>query len=172
MKKEFKRIYILGCSGSGKTSVAQELARKLHIQHYDLDDLFWKKKYTIKRDELACRSMLQKLAKKDQWIIEGVYDRWVDPAFKRATFVIWLDISPSVITYRLIKRYLLLRKKENKKEHWKDTVTLIRYVWKYQKKDQPSGFGTHKKLIEKYKIPYRYIRTESERKALLKTIED
>ncbi|MBS3144559.1 AAA family ATPase, partial [Candidatus Woesearchaeota archaeon] len=47
MKKEFKRIYILGCSGSGKTSVAQELARKLHIQHYDLDDLFWKKKYTI-----------------------------------------------------------------------------------------------------------------------------
>src|SRR3989338_8201191 len=111
MKKEFKRTYILGCTGSGKNSVAQEIARKLHIQHYDLDDLFWKKKYTIKRDEPACRSMLQKVAKKDQWIIEGVYNRWVDPAFKRATFVIWLDISPWVISYRLIRRHLLRRKK-------------------------------------------------------------
>ena len=71
--------------------------------------------------------MLQKLAKKEQWIIEGVYDTWVDAAFKRATFVVWLDISPWIITYRLIKRYLR-RKKENPEEPWKDTLTLIRYV--------------------------------------------
>ncbi|MDP1694103.1 MAG: AAA family ATPase [Candidatus Woesearchaeota archaeon] len=166
MKKEFKRIYIVGCSGSGKTSVAQELAGKLHIPRYDLDDMFWKKKYTVKRDEQTCRSMLQKIAKKDQWIIEGVYDRWVDPAFKRATLVIWLDISPSVITYRLIRRYLQ-RKKENKKEPWKDTATLIRYVWKYQKKDQPSGFGSHKKLIEKYKVRYEYVTANKQLKSLL-----
>ena len=170
MKKELKRIYILGCSGSGKTSVAQELAGKLHIPRYDLDDIFWKKKYTVKRDESTCRSMLQKLAKKDQWIIEGVYDRWVDPAFKRAMLVVWLDISPWLITYRLIKRYLV-RNKENPEESWKDTVTLIRYVWRYQKKDQPSGFGTHQKLIKKYKVPYIHIRKESERRSLLNTVE-
>ncbi len=165
MKKEFKRVYILGCSGSGKTTLAKELARKLYIQHYDLDDIFWKKKYTIKRDEKSCRSLLKKLAVKDSWIIEGVYDRWVDPAVRRATFVIWLRISPLIITLHLLQRYIF---REKTKESWKDTLMLIRYVWRYEKEDQPSGFGSHKKLIEKYKVPYIKIKKEKEAKYFLK----
>ena len=99
--------------------------------------------------------------------MEGVYDRWVDPAFKRATFAIWLDISPRIITYRLLRR-CLIKKKGAPKESWKDMFTLIRYAWNYQKKNHPAGFGAHKRLIEKYKMPYIYITSERERKAFLK----
>ena len=36
-----KRINIFGASGSGTTTLAKALFKKLGIQHYDKDDYFW-----------------------------------------------------------------------------------------------------------------------------------
>ncbi|HIA42625.1 MAG TPA: AAA family ATPase, partial [Gammaproteobacteria bacterium] len=36
------RINVMGTSGSGKTSVARRIAKKLNIPYVELDELFWK----------------------------------------------------------------------------------------------------------------------------------
>ena len=35
------KIHIIGCSGSGKTYLANALAKKYNIPHFDLDDIQW-----------------------------------------------------------------------------------------------------------------------------------
>ena len=60
---------------SGKTTLAKKISKKLNIQHYDLDDLFWERKYDLKRSHEECTKRLKKIAKKKQWIIEGVFSR-------------------------------------------------------------------------------------------------
>ena len=35
------KIHIIGCSGSGKTYLANALSKKYNISHFDLDDIQW-----------------------------------------------------------------------------------------------------------------------------------
>ena len=35
------KIHIIGCSGSGKTYLANALSKKYNIFHFDLDDIQW-----------------------------------------------------------------------------------------------------------------------------------
>ena len=49
------KIRIIGCSGSGKTYLANALSKKYNISHFDLDDIQWDnnaKEYGKKRDRL------------------------------------------------------------------------------------------------------------------------
>ena len=38
------KIRIIGCSGSGKTYLANALSKKYNISHFDLDDIQWRRK--------------------------------------------------------------------------------------------------------------------------------
>ena len=41
------KIHIIGCSGSGKTYLANALSKKYNISHFDLDEMRYYKKYYI-----------------------------------------------------------------------------------------------------------------------------
>ncbi len=155
-----KRIYILGTAGSGKTVLAKEISHAFKIRHYDLDNLFWVRKYDKKRNEKDRKKLLKIICKNKQWVIEGVYASWVDDAIKKSDLVIWLDISRHTITWRIIRRFLKRRQKH--KESWKDLITLIKYVRNYRKKDQPAGYYKHKELIDKHKVDFVHIKTKKE----------
>jgi adenylate kinase family enzyme len=42
------KMYIIGGSGSGKSSLAKKISSIKHIPYFDLDDIMWFKKYTEK----------------------------------------------------------------------------------------------------------------------------
>lgn len=71
------KIHIIGCSGSGKTYLANALSKKYNISHFDLDDIQWDnnaKEYGKKRTLDERKVLLQEiLYNNDEWIIEGVY---------------------------------------------------------------------------------------------------
>lgn len=71
------KIHIIGCSGSGKTYLANALSKKYNISHFDLDDIQWDnnaKEYGKKRTLDERKASLQEiLYNNDEWIIEGVY---------------------------------------------------------------------------------------------------
>ena len=64
-----KRIYIIGSTGSGKTYLARKLSLLFGIKSYDLDDIYWIKKYYKKRDENVKQRMLERIYQKKEWII-------------------------------------------------------------------------------------------------------
>jgi adenylate kinase family enzyme len=81
----YKRIFILGTTGTGKTHLAYLLSKKLKIKKYSLDDVYWKRKYDIKRTEKERDKELKKITKNKRWIIEGIYSHWPKKAAKKVT---------------------------------------------------------------------------------------
>ena len=48
-----KKIYIIGAVGSGKTTLAKELSKKLNIKMYELDKVVWDDEHgNIKRTDI------------------------------------------------------------------------------------------------------------------------
>ena len=58
------KIHIIGCSGSGKTYLANALSKKYNISHFDLDDIQWDnnaKEYGKKRTLDERNALLQEI---------------------------------------------------------------------------------------------------------------
>ncbi|MBS3172528.1 AAA family ATPase [Candidatus Woesearchaeota archaeon] len=161
---KINKVYVLGAPGSGKTFLAKKLCRILNIEYFDLDDIFWEKKYSVKRDEDERDRLLQKIVKKKQWIVEGVYTSWTGEVVKDSDLVIWLDSPTHVLMWRIFSRYL----KKKDKESLNSTLTLLNYVRNYRKKGQDSGYFKHRKLIEKHDVNFVYIKNKEEVNNFLK----
>ena len=90
------KIHIIGCSGSGKTYLANALSKKYNISYFDLDDIQWDnnaKEYGKKRTLDERKALLQEiLYNNDEWIIEGVYYAWVQQSFDEADKIYVLNI--------------------------------------------------------------------------------
>jgi len=176
-KENFRRIYILGSMGGGKTTLAKIISKKLNLPDYDLDNIFWKRKYDLKRGDKECKKLLDKIIKKDKWIIEGVYSRWVKSGVKRSQLVVWLDLPFKTIAYRLIKRKIL-REDGKYMENWRDTWRMVKQNYQYTQikhndSDKKDTYGyklykDHKSLLNKHK--FVHIKNKKERNKFLEDI--
>lgn len=105
------RICIIGCSNSGKSTLANALSNKLHIPAYHLDQYahIENSKWTRQSDAILVQKH-DDIIKNDSWIIDGNYSICMQQRINRATSVIWLD--PNV--YSSAFRYLLRSFKNDK----------------------------------------------------------
>ena len=164
-----KRIYILGTMGSGKTTLAKEISKKLKIKACDLDDVFWKRKFDLKRDEKERSQRVKKIIQKKEWIIEGVYSSWgVEDILTRATHVIMLDFPVYVLWYRVMKRYLA--RSGLHKEKIFEVMMLLKYIWLYKRRGPYGGYYEHIKQIKKSKGKYICITSQKQKKIFLDTL--
>lgn len=102
------RIHIIGGSGSGKSYIAALLSDKLHIPHFDLDEIFWDQKsneYGVKAPEDERDRRLREIISLNSWIVEGVYRSWVEPSFAAADMIAVLMTPLSIQEERIWKRY-------------------------------------------------------------------
>ena len=127
------KIFIIGPAGSGKTTLAEQLSELLNYPHTDLDDLFWdnqKDFFEIKREDTVRNKMYEKLLSQKSWIIEGAYLSWPSDGFSLADKLIFLDLKPHVLSFRIIKRFI--RRKPGvdncrEKETLKSLVKLLKW---------------------------------------------
>lgn len=145
------KIHIIGCSGSGKTYLAQALSKKYTIPHFDLDDIQWDNNaegYGIKMPVEKRNVLLQEILINDEWIIEGVYYTWVQQSFDEADKIYVLDMPKylykSRIILRFIKRKLGLQK--GKKETLKSVYNLLKWTETFQK----NNLKEIKNILTKY----------------------
>ncbi len=112
-----RRIVVKGVSGSGKTTVAAELARRLEVTHVELDALHhgpgWQE---ASAEELRAR-LKAALDGLDGWVVDGNYDGKLGGlALDRAELVVWLDLPLHVELRRLWRR--TLRRIRDREELW------------------------------------------------------
>lgn len=97
-----KRICIIGCSNSGKSTLANALSRKLSIPAYHLDQIahIENSKWQRNSNELLIGKH-NDIIKQNSWIIDGNYSVCMQERLDLATYVIWLDpnVFSSVIRY-------------------------------------------------------------------------
>ena len=97
------RIAIIGTSCSGKTTLAGQLSKVLHIPHIELDTLFWKKDWqTEEREKFRQKVALE--VKKETWVIDGNFSIVRDLVWARADTIIWLDYPFHVIFLQALVR--------------------------------------------------------------------
>lgn len=141
-----KKIIVIGSPGAGKSVFSQKLTNIIGLPLYHLDMLYHKKDGThISKEELE--EKLKGILKKDNWIIDGNYQRTLELRLKECDTVFLLDypLQDCLLWAESrigVKRDDLPWVEENLNEEFRQVII------NFPKKKLPQTY----KLIEKYKM--------------------
>lgn len=85
-----KKIIVIGCPGSGKSTFSRALQQKIGIPLYHLDMMFWNADKTTV-DKRVFLERMSDVLQKDEWIIDGNYASTMEMRMKSCDTVILLD---------------------------------------------------------------------------------
>lgn len=139
-----RKIIVIGCSGSGKTTFAEKLRDKIGIELFYLDAIWHRPDRThISREEYdACLSEILAL---DSWIIDGNYSRTIETRMAACDTVFLFDLPVDVCLEGAISRL----GKARYDMPWIDTELdpkLKRDIEEFPSKNLPAIYA----LIDKY----------------------
>jgi adenylate kinase family enzyme len=118
-----ERICILGPSNSGKSTLAEAIARKRGVKVVHLDLLYhlpntdWEVRPT---DEFV--ALHDAAITGERWVLDGNYSRCMAQRFLRATGLILLDISTLASLFRYCRRTLFERQRVGALQGGQDSV--------------------------------------------------
>lgn len=103
--KSFSRIIVIGCSGSGKSTVAEILARKLDLPYMATDHCYWTEDWKpVPQQDV--RTWADKMTSADNWVFDGNFDEDRDLVWARAELAVWMDLPLFVTVWRVLCRNL------------------------------------------------------------------
>nr|WP_272211229.1 hypothetical protein [Marinicella sp. W31]MDC2877118.1 hypothetical protein [Marinicella sp. W31] len=87
--KTVRRIMVIGCSGSGKSALGQEIGARFDIPYISMDrDVFWLSGWKM-RDASEIGSLVEEAAARPAWVIDGTSPRTMPVRLARAELVLW-----------------------------------------------------------------------------------
>ena len=90
-----KKIIVIGCPGSGKSTFSKSLHEITKIPLYHLDMLYWNEdKTTVKKSVFLDR--LLKISENSEWIIDGNYSSTMELRMQKCDTVFFLDYPTDV----------------------------------------------------------------------------
>jgi len=103
-----RNIHILGASGSGTTTIAGLLCRKLGYTHFDSDSYFWMPTadpFTVQRPRGERLELLKNdLSNTKTWILSGSLTGWGDELIPFFDLVIFVYVPQDIRLGRLKRR--------------------------------------------------------------------
>jgi adenylate kinase family enzyme len=144
------RIVIYGNSGSGKTTMAREVAASLGIAHLDLDGITWGE--GIVRKPLAETVVLLDafIDAHESWVIEGCYGDVVEVAARRATELRFLNPGVETCIARCLKRPFEPAKFATMEAQNEMLVQLLPWVRAYETREDEYGLEKHRAVFEAF----------------------
>ena len=142
-----KKIIVIGCPGSGKSTVSRELHNKTGIPLYHLDMMYWNAdKTTVEKSVFLER--LSDVLEKDEWIIDGNYSSTMKLRMVACDTVIFLDYPLDVCLDGIRER----RGKPRSDMPWIETEEdeeFIEFIKNYNEQQKPKVLELLKKYSDK-----------------------
>ena len=138
-----ERIIIIGCGGAGKSTLARKLGEVLDLPVVHLDKLFWKPGWVETTAEEFDALLAQELAK-DQWIMDGNFNRTMPERMKRCDTIIYLDFSRFACLMGVLKRIITTygKVRPDMGEGCPERIDLefLKWVWNFNKNKRESYY--------------------------------
>ena len=99
----YKRVVVVGVTSSGKSTLAEQLAKRFDLDFVELDALNWEPNWQAATLEVF-RARVEKATKAEKWIVAGNYHVVRDLIWPKAEAVIWLDYPLLTVLGQLTRR--------------------------------------------------------------------
>lgn len=141
------RIAVIGTSGSGKTTMARNIAARTGSPYLELDALYWGPNWTATPLEVL-REQVALAVQGEQWAIDGNYRIVRDIVWPRATTIVWLDYPFWLVAWRILHR--TIRRAVRRMELWNGNRESLRSAFFSRKSILLWMLQTHGKLRREY----------------------
>ena len=140
-----KKVIVIGCPGSGKSTVSRALHNKTGIPLYHLDMMYWNAdKTTVEKNVFLER--LSAVLERDEWIIDGNYGSTMELRMEACDTVFFLDYPLDVCLDGIRER----RGKPRSDMPWIETeedAEFIEFIKNYNEQQKPKVL----ELLERYR---------------------
>jgi adenylate kinase family enzyme len=99
----YKRVVVIGVTSSGKSTLAEKLAKRFDMCFIELDALHWEPHWQEAPLEVF-RARLEKATQAEKWIVAGNYGLVRDLIWPKAEALIWLDYPFWKVFWQLTRR--------------------------------------------------------------------
>ena len=148
-----KKVIVIGCPGSGKSTVSRELHNKTGIPLYHLDMMYWNADKTTVENRVFLER-LSAVLEKNEWIIDGNYGSTMELRMAACDTVIFLDYPLEVCLDGIRER----RGKPRSDMPWIETeedAEFIEFIKNYNEQQKPKVLELIKKYADKNIIIFK-----------------
>ncbi|PHM49487.1 AAA family ATPase [Xenorhabdus miraniensis] len=148
------KICIVGPSGAGKTTASKKLALEFHTTAYQFDKIYWDRTQEeyVKNSQEVINDLVREIKAKNEWIVEGAYDKRLIPFFKECSLIIRFKVPYWICAIRIVKRFLLSKLARTRpKETFYNTLELLRFAKQFDNR-LDNFFDIHPEFVSKIVI--------------------
>ncbi len=136
-----ERVLVIGCSGTGKSTLAQAIASLRGLAYVSMDrDIFWLPGWTL-RPRPESIALIEKAVEGSHWIMDGNSPGTLPLRLPRTDIVIWRRPPRHIALRGVISRWFRYRGRSRpemapgcpERLDWK----FLRYIWTFERNEAP-----------------------------------
>jgi adenylate kinase family enzyme len=98
-----ERILVYGVTGSGKTTLAEQVSARTGLPWHSVDELTWQPGWVQVQPEEQRRRVID-ICAGPRWVLDTAYSQWIDVPLARAQLIVALDYPRWLSLARLVRR--------------------------------------------------------------------